>query len=112
MDDRGYIKVDDYCRTSADDVFAVGDVNGQGAFTHTSVNDAEIVLDVLKGGDRAISQRNVIYALFSDPPLGRVGMTEKEAIAAGKKVMKATRPMSKISRFWEQLSLVPAAMKS
>jgi len=98
MDDRGYIKVDDYCRTSADDVFAVGDVNGQGAFTHTSVNDAEIVLDVLKGGDRAISQRNVIYALFSDPPLGRVGMTEKEAIAAGKKVMKATRPMSKISR--------------
>ena len=98
LDNRGFIKVDDYCRTNVDNVFAVGDVNGQGAFTHTSVNDAEIVLDVLYGGDRSISQRNVIYALFSDPPLGRVGMTEKEALAAGKKVMKATRPMSKISR--------------
>lgn len=97
-DERGFINVDDYCRTGVDGVFAVGDVNGEGAFTHTSVNDAEIVLDYLNGGDRAISKRTTIYGLFTDPPLGRVGMSEKEAIAAGKKVLKATRPMSKISR--------------
>ncbi|NBC28148.1 MAG: FAD-dependent oxidoreductase [Bacteroidetes bacterium] len=98
MDQRGYIQVDDYCRTGTEGVFAVGDVNGEGAFTHTSVNDAEIVLDVLNGGDRAISQRNVIYGLFTDPPLGRVGMTEKEALEYGYNVLKATRQMSKISR--------------
>ncbi len=98
LNQRGYIKVDDYCRTGIDGVFAVGDVNGEGAFTHTSVNDAEIVLDYLNGGGRAISKRITIYGLFTDPPLGRVGMSEKEALAAGKKVLKATRPMSKISR--------------
>ncbi len=97
-DERGFIKVDDYCRTANKNVFAVGDVNGKGAFTHTSVNDAEIVLDVLKGGNRRISQRQVIYGLFSDPPLGRVGMTEKEAIQSGRKVLKATMEMEKISR--------------
>ncbi len=97
-DENGYIRVDDYCRTGVDGVFAVGDVNGEGAFTHTSVNDAEIVLDYLNGGDRAISKRHAIYALFTDPPLGRVGMTEKEAIKAGHKVLKARKPMSKISR--------------
>ncbi len=95
---RGYIKVDDYCRTAVDGVFALGDVNGHGAFTHTAVNDAEIVLDYLFGGSRSISQRNTVYALFTDPPLGRVGMSEKEALASGKKVLKATRPMSRISR--------------
>lgn len=98
LDKHGFIQVDDYCKTGTEGVFAVGDVNGEGAFTHTSVNDAEIVLDVLNGGDRAISHRNTIYALFTDPPLGRVGMTEKEAIKAGKNVLKATLPMSKISR--------------
>lgn len=97
-DEKGFIMADDYCRTGVDGVFAVGDVNGKGAFTHTSVNDAEIVLDYLNGGDRAVSQRTTIYGLFTDPPLGRVGMTEKEAVAKGKKVLKATRPMSKISR--------------
>lgn len=95
---RGYIQVDDYCRTGVEGVFAVGDVNGQGAFTHTSVNDAEIVLDHLFGGDRAISKRNIVYGLFTDPPLGRVGMSEKEALKKGHKVLKATRPMSRISR--------------
>ncbi|NNE71524.1 MAG: mercuric reductase [Rhodothermales bacterium] len=96
--ERGYIKVDDHCRTSQDGVFALGDVNGQGAFTHTSVNDAEIVLDLLFGGTRTISQRIPVYALFSDPPLGRVGMSEKEALASGRKVLKAVRPMSRIAR--------------
>ncbi|MBP2831528.1 FAD-dependent oxidoreductase [Aquimarina sp. U1-2] len=95
---RGYIQVDDYCRTSVDGVVALGDVNGEGAFTHTSVNDAEIVLDHLFGGERAISKRIPIYGLFTDPPLGRVGMSEKEALATGKKVLKATYPLSKIGR--------------
>ncbi|MFT4604545.1 MAG: pyruvate/2-oxoglutarate dehydrogenase complex dihydrolipoamide dehydrogenase (E3) component [Rhodothermales bacterium] len=95
---RGYIAVDDHCRTTADGVFALGDVNGEGAFTHTSVNDAEIVLDLLFGGTRTVSQRIPIYGLFTDPPLGRVGMSEKEALASGRKVLKATRAMSKISR--------------
>ncbi len=98
VNDRGYIKVDDYCRTTVDGVFALGDVNGHGAFTHTSVNDAEIVLDLTRGGDRKLSDRIVTYALFIDPALGRVGMTEAQAIAAGHKVLKAVRPMSKISR--------------
>ncbi len=95
---RGYIEVDNYCETAIEGVYAVGDVNGHGGFTHTAVNDAEIVLDKLFGGDRTLDGRNLIYGLFTDPPLGRVGMTEKEAIKSGKKVLKATRPMSKISR--------------
>lgn len=96
--ERGFIQVDAHCRTSQEGVFALGDVNGQGAFTHTAVNDAEIVLDHLFGGQRKLSDRRVIYGLFTDPPLGRVGMTEKQALASGKRILKATRPMSKISR--------------
>ena len=95
---KGYIEVDEFCRTNIPHVFALGDVNGRGAFTHTSVNDAEIVLDLLYGGNRTISKRNTIYALFTDPPLGRVGMSEKEALATGRKILKATKPMSSISR--------------
>ena len=98
LDERGYIEVDDFCETSAEGVFALGDINGHGAFTHTSVNDAEIVLDQMRGGTRRLSDRIPVYALFIDPALGRVGMTEREAIAKGHKVMKATRPMSRISR--------------
>ncbi len=96
--DRGFIDVDDYCQTAVEGVYALGDVNGKGAFTHTSVNDAEIVLDKLFGGVRSISQRIPVYALFTDPPLGRVGMSEKEALASGKKVLKATYPLSRIGR--------------
>jgi pyruvate/2-oxoglutarate dehydrogenase complex dihydrolipoamide dehydrogenase (E3) component len=95
---RGFIEVDDYCRTNVDGVFAVGDVNGRGAFTHTAVNDGEIVLDYLFEGNRKISQRIPVYALFTDPPLGRVGLSEKEALEKGHKIMKATMPMSSISR--------------
>ncbi len=97
-DERGYIRVDNHCRTNVEHVYAVGDVNGRGAFTHTSVNDAEIVLDHLFGGDRTLSMRIPIYALFTDPPLGRVGMSEKEALATGKNVLKAVKPMAEISR--------------
>ncbi|MFK7847923.1 MAG: mercuric reductase [Rhodothermales bacterium] len=98
LNDRGFIQVDDYCRTSAANVFALGDVNGHGAFTHTSVNDAEIVLDLSRGGSRKLSDRIVTYGLFIDPALGRVGLTETQAIAQGYNVLKAVRPMSKISR--------------
>ncbi|MEM7549321.1 MAG: mercuric reductase [Bacteroidota bacterium] len=98
LDKRGYIQVDDFCRTGTEGVFALGDVNGEGAFTHTAVNDAEIVLDHLFGGDRAISKRTTVYGLFTDPPLGRVGVTEKEALSSGRKILKATRPMNRISR--------------
>ena len=98
VNERGYIQVNDYCQTNVEGVYAVGDVNGHGAFTHTSVNDGEIVLDHLFGGNRKISSRIPIYALFTDPPLGRVGLSEKEALAQGYEIMKATMPMSRISR--------------
>ena len=98
MDAHGYIFVDEFCRTNVEGIFAVGDVNGKGAFTHTAVNDAEIVLDYHKGGPRRLSDRIPVYALFVDPPLGRVGLTEKEALSQGYNVLKATREMSRISR--------------
>ena len=98
LDERGFIEVDDYCRTSVEGVFALGDINGHGAFTHTSVNDAEIVLDQMRGGTRKLSDRIPVYGLFIDPALGRVGMTEKEAVAKGHNVLKATRQMSAINR--------------
>jgi len=98
LDERGFIRVDDHCRTTAEGVFAVGDINGHGAFTHTSVNDAEIVLDLARGGTRKLSDRIPVFALFIDPALGRVGMTEKEAVAKGHNVLKATKPMSAINR--------------
>lgn len=98
VDKRGYITVDDYCRTNVEGVFAVGDVNGKGGFTHTAVNDAEIVLDYLHDGTRKLSDRLPTYALFIDPPLGRVGMSEKEAVEAGYDVLKATRKMATINR--------------
>ena len=98
LDERGFIEVDDFCRTSTEGVFALGDINGHGAFTHTSVNDAEIVLDQMRGGSRRLSDRIPVYGLFIDPALGRVGMTEKEAVAKGHNVTKATRPMSAINR--------------
>ncbi len=74
------------------------DINGQGALTHTSVNDAEIVLDQMRGGPRKVSDRIPVYALLTDPPLGRVGLTEKGAIQTGRRVLRSTRSMSQISR--------------
>ncbi|MDO9031826.1 MAG: FAD-containing oxidoreductase [Hydrogenophaga sp.] len=101
-DDRGYITVDDQCRTTADGVWAVGDCNGRGAFTHTSWNDHEIVVANLFDNDpRRVSDRIACYALYIDPPLGRVGMTEIEARAAlaqGRKVLQAKMPMQRVGR--------------
>jgi pyruvate/2-oxoglutarate dehydrogenase complex dihydrolipoamide dehydrogenase (E3) component len=98
-DERGYIKVDDELRTSAEGVWALGDANGRGAFTHTSYNDYEIVASNLFDGDRRrVSDRIPAYALFIDPPLGRVGMNEAEARKSGKRVLVGKMPMSRVGR--------------
>ncbi len=102
-DKKGYIKVDDTLHTSVKHIYALGDVNGSGAFTHTSVNDGEIFLDnYLQNGNRKLSNRITIYAMFTDPPLGRIGMSEKEAVASGRNVLMATRQMKHISRAREK----------
>ncbi|HET7669687.1 MAG TPA: FAD-containing oxidoreductase [Burkholderiales bacterium] len=99
LDKRGYIEVDDECRTSAEGVWALGECNGRGAFTHTSYNDYEIVAANLFDADkRRISDRIQAYALFIDPPLGRAGMTEAEARKSGKRVLAGKMPMSRIGR--------------
>jgi pyruvate/2-oxoglutarate dehydrogenase complex dihydrolipoamide dehydrogenase (E3) component len=98
-DERGYVKVDDQCRTSAEGVWALGECNGRGAFTHTSYNDYEVVAANLFDSDaRRISDRIQTYALFIDPPLGRAGMTEAEARKAGKKLLAAKMPMQHVGR--------------
>jgi pyruvate/2-oxoglutarate dehydrogenase complex dihydrolipoamide dehydrogenase (E3) component len=98
-DERGYIKVDDELRTSAENVWALGDANGRGAFTHTSYNDYEIVAANLFDGDRRrVSDRIPAYALFIDPPLGRVGMSEAEARKSGKRVLVGKMPMTRVGR--------------
>lgn len=102
-DERGYIRVNDYMQTNAPHIYAVGDINGEGAFTHTAVNDGEIFWDHYSGGnERSLSQRIPTYGLFIDPPLGRVGMSEKEARASGRNVLMATRAMARISRAREK----------
>ena len=98
-DARGFITVDDQCRTSVPGVWAIGDCNGRGAFTHTAYNDYEIVAANLFDGDpRGIGDRIPCYALYTDPPVGRVGMTTREARASGKRVLVAYRPMVKVGR--------------
>lgn len=98
-DERGYIVVDDQCRTSAEGVWAVGDCNGRGAFTHTSWNDYEIVVANLFDADpRRISDRIPCYALFIDPALGRVGMSEREASASGRQALLGKMPMQRVGR--------------
>jgi pyruvate/2-oxoglutarate dehydrogenase complex dihydrolipoamide dehydrogenase (E3) component len=99
MDERGYIKVDDECRTTQDGVWALGDCNGRGAFTHTSYNDYEIVAANLFDHDRRrISDRIQTYALFIDPPLGRAGMNEAEARKSGRKLLIGKMPMTRVGR--------------
>ncbi len=98
-DARGYVRVDDECRTSAQGVWGLGDANGRGAFTHTSYNDYEIVAANLFDKDpRRISDRIPCYALFIDPPLGRAGMNAAEARASGRRVLAARMPMARVGR--------------
>lgn len=99
VDRRGYITVDERLATSADGVWALGDCNGRGAFTHTSYNDYEVVAaNLLDGGDRKVSDRIPAYALFIDPPLGRCGMGEREARASGRRVLAGKVAMERVTR--------------
>ena len=100
---RGFIEVDEQLRTSQEGIWALGDCNGRGAFTHTSYNDSEIVADnLLKGQTRRLSDRIPAFALYTDPPLGRVGMSEKEVRASGRPALIATMPMSRVGRAKER----------
>ena len=102
-DDRGYITVDDQLATNVAGIWAMGDCNGRGAFTHTAYNDYEIVAaNLLDGEDRKVSDRVLGYALYIDPPLGRVGMTETEARRSGRPLLIATRPMTRVNRAVEK----------
>jgi pyruvate/2-oxoglutarate dehydrogenase complex dihydrolipoamide dehydrogenase (E3) component len=102
-DARGYITVDDQLATTCEGVWALGDCNGKGAFTHTAWNDYEIVAaNLLDGEARRVSARILGYALYIDPPLGRVGMTESQARASGRSLLVAKRPMSRVGRAVEK----------
>lgn len=102
-DAKGYITVDDALETNVAGIWALGDCNGRGAFTHTAYNDFEIVAaNLLDGEDRKVSQRLVGYALYSDPPLGRVGMTQTEAERNGRLILVSRRPMTRVGRAVEK----------
>jgi len=101
-DGKGFIAVDEYCRTNVPHIFALGDVNGKGAFTHTSVHDGQVFLSVLEGGGKKISDRIPTYSLFIDPPLARVGMTERQVIDAKIPYSVSNKEMSTISRAKEK----------
>jgi pyruvate/2-oxoglutarate dehydrogenase complex dihydrolipoamide dehydrogenase (E3) component len=103
MDQRGFLKVDDELRTSTPGIWALGDCNGRGAFTHTSYNDFEIVAANLLDGDRRrLSDRITTYGLFIDPPLGRCGMTDVEVRRSGKPALAVKWPMEKVGRAIEK----------
>jgi pyruvate/2-oxoglutarate dehydrogenase complex dihydrolipoamide dehydrogenase (E3) component len=102
-DPRGYIEVDDQLRTNVPGIWALGDCNGRGAFTHTSWNDFEIVAaDLLDNDLRRVSDRITAYALYTDPPLGRAGMTETEVRKSGRAALIATMAMEDVSRAYEK----------
>lgn len=102
-DGRGYVEVDDQLRTTVDGIWALGDCNGKGAFTHTSYNDFEIVAaNLLDDDPRRVSDRIPTYALYVDPPLGRVGMTVAQVRASGRKALVAKRPMTRVGRAVEK----------
>jgi pyruvate/2-oxoglutarate dehydrogenase complex dihydrolipoamide dehydrogenase (E3) component len=102
-DNRGYIQVDDQLQTNVPGIWALGDCNGRGAFTHTSYNDYEIVADNLFNADhRRVSDRITAYALYTDPPLGRCGMTETEIRKSGRAALAVKYPMVRVSRAYEK----------
>ena len=103
VDRRGYIIVDERLATNVPGVYAMGDINGRGAFTHTSYNDFEIVAaNLLDGDDRKVSERIPAHNLYIDPPLGRIGMSETEAKTSGRKVLKGVLPMTRVGRARER----------
>jgi pyruvate/2-oxoglutarate dehydrogenase complex dihydrolipoamide dehydrogenase (E3) component len=102
-DPRGYIVVDDQLRTNVEHIWAMGDCNGKGAFTHTSYNDFEIVsANLLDDDPRRVSDRIPTYALYIDPPLGRAGMTVREVRESGRKALVGKRPMTRVGRAVEK----------
>ncbi len=102
-DARGYIRVDEQLRTNVPGIWALGDCNGRGAFTHTSYNDYEIVAaNLLDHDTRKVSDRITAYAMFIDPPLGRAGMTQTEAAQSGRRLLVGTRPMTRVGRAVEK----------
>lgn len=101
--ERGYIEVNDYLETNVPGIFALGDCNGKGAFTHTAYNDYEIIAEnKFEGKNRKVSDRILTYGLFVDPPLGRVGMTKKEALGKGLHILTGHRHMNRIARAKEK----------
>ena len=103
IDQKGFIVVDDRLSTTVPGIWALGDCNGHGAFTHTSYNDFEIVAaNLLDGADRKLSDRVPAYALYIDPPLGRVGMSELQARESGRQILVSTRPMTRVGRAVEK----------
>jgi len=102
-DARGYILVDDALRTSVPGIFALGECNGRGAFTHTAYNDYEIVADnLLSDAGRSVVDRIGCYALFVDPPLARVGMSDDEIRKSGRRALAGRRPMTRVGRAVEK----------
>jgi pyruvate/2-oxoglutarate dehydrogenase complex dihydrolipoamide dehydrogenase (E3) component len=102
-DGRGFIVVDDQLRTSVDGIYALGDCNGKGAFTHTAYNDFEIVAaNLLDNDPRRVSDRIGCYAMYMDPPLARIGMTEREVRASGRPALIGTRAMTRVNRAVEK----------
>jgi pyruvate/2-oxoglutarate dehydrogenase complex dihydrolipoamide dehydrogenase (E3) component len=103
VDDRGRIGVDDTLATNVPGVWALGECNGRGAFTHTAYNDYEIVAaNLLRGEHRRVTDRIDCYGLYIDPPLGRVGMTERQVRESGRPALVATRPMTRVGRAVEK----------
>jgi pyruvate/2-oxoglutarate dehydrogenase complex dihydrolipoamide dehydrogenase (E3) component len=103
VDARGYVVVDDELATNVEGIWALGDCNGRGAFTHTAYNDHEIVAaNLLDGEQRRVSARVPGYALYIDPPLGRAGMTEAQARASGQPLLVGRRPMTRVGRAIER----------
>lgn len=103
FDQRGYILVDDQLRANVPGIWALGDCNGKGAFTHTAFNDFEIVAaNLLDNDSRRVSDRIPAYGLYIDPPLGRAGLTEDEVRKAGRRVLVGKRPMTKVARAVEK----------
>lgn len=99
VDARGFLTVDDQCRTNVEGIWALGECNGRGAFTHTAYNDYEVVADtLLDGGSRRLTDRIPCYALYTDPPVGRVGMSLAEARASGRRLLVGHRPMAMVAR--------------
>ncbi len=102
-DERGYIETDDYLETNVKGVYALGDCNGKGAFTHTSYNDYEIIAgNKYSGRNRKVSDRILTYCLYTDPPLGRAGMNKTQAKEKGYDILEATIPMDKVARAREK----------